>query len=99
MAASGGLYRRADANTLVRVELHEDAPAIRRVDSLPDGRILAGSPTHGLFVVHPDGSVDHITVEHGLPSNQVFDVLVTNGPESRAFMATSGGLSEYVASP
>jgi ligand-binding sensor domain-containing protein len=72
------------------------------VDSLPDGRVLGGSPD-GLFVVHPSGVVDRLTFSNGLPATSVLDIYVappvSPGAESEAWLATQAGVSMYIAEP
>jgi ligand-binding sensor domain-containing protein len=72
------------------------------VDSMPDGRTLAGGPD-GLFVVHPSGAVEQLTFRDGLPATLVRDIYVAPpaapGGEAEAWIATSGGLTLYVAEP
>ncbi len=100
-ATDAGLLRRVGVDGFEIVPLHADGaqPAVHRVDSFPDGRLLVGSPDAGLFVVHPGGRVDHHTVADGLPSDEVRDLVVTEEDPPRAFILTLVGISEYVASP
>lgn len=82
-------------------------PALHVVDSLPDGRILAGcddaGPGAGLYVLQPSGSAAHYTTAQGLPGAQVSDVYVAPPPEpgaaAEAWITTSGGLSLFVGEP
>ncbi len=56
------------------------ATSVRVVDSLPDGRVLAGTNV-GLFVVSVGGVVAHYTREHGLPGDEVRDIHVVPPPD------------------
>jgi len=69
------------------------------VDSLPDGRVLAGSEEDGLYVVQASGATARYGRADGLPGDRVNDLYVTPGPEPEAWVATDGGLTRFVAEP
>ena len=76
----------------------DEQPNLTSVSTMFDGRVVVGSVENGLFVIHPNGVVDHFTEGvRGLSSNRVRDVFAENRAGGRVWVATDGGLSEYVA--
>ena len=64
---------------------------------IADGRMLVGTTDRGLYVVGPDGQIENFRLSDGLPSNEITSIAVETDGERRAFIATSAGISQYVA--
>ena len=59
--------------------------------------MLVGTTDRGLYVVGPDGQIENFRLSDGLPSNEITSIAVETDGERRAFIATSAGISQYVA--
>ena len=68
-----------------------------KMTALDDGRLLVATRTNGLFVRHLNENVQVLTAESGLLDNRINDLAVSAG--GRIYIATEGGLTEYVAEP
>ena len=93
-----GLYRRTDTRQFVRYDLDDEVDIVpSTMGFLADSRVLLGTPDRGLFVIQPDGHIESFRQGDGLPSNTITSIAVEPEGAQRAFVATAGGLSQFVA--